>query len=120
MKTSEKKTFCPTCAAYVPRGDVKAGSCPKDKSRVETHDVCIKQMYVPACHPDKKAISPVKCCGVLHDKPSPDSARISFKCEECMELAFSALALKHKETCVSKKSKKLCEKSGMAPHSTLK
>jgi hypothetical protein len=120
MKSTEKKTFCPSCAAYVPRGDVKGGSCPKDKTRVETHDICIKSMYVPPCHPDKKALSPVKCCGVLHDKPSPDEARIFFKCDECMEQAFTAGGVKHKETCVAKRTKKTCEKSGMAPHSTLK
>ena len=120
MKSTEKKPWCPTCSAYLPRGDVKVGSCPKDKSRVETHTVCVKSIYVPACHPDKKGLSPVKCCGVLHDKPTPDEARILYRCAGCEEQAFNLPDVKHKETCTSKNAKKQCEKSGTAPHSTLK
>jgi hypothetical protein len=118
LKGVEKKTWCPTCAAYVPRADVKAGSCPKDKARVETRDVCVKTIYVAKCHPTTTGLKPVTCCGVLYDKGSEDLARVVWVCQGCKEKAFLR-DFKHPDTCPDKKAVRACEKSGTSPHSSI-
>ena len=118
LKSLEKKTWCPTCVMYVPRADVKAGACPKDKSRVETHDVCVKTIYVAKCHPTTTGLKPVTCCGVLYDKGTDDLAKVVWICEGCKEKSTQR-DFKHPETCANKKVTKACEKSGTAPHSSI-
>lgn len=118
MKGVEKKTWCPTCLAYVPRADVKGGACPKDKARVETHDVCVKSVYMAKCHPTTIGLKPVTCCGVVYDKGTDDLARIFWVCAGCKEK--SALRdFKHPDTCPGVKVAKTCEKSGTSPHSSI-
>ena len=119
LKSTVKKAWCDTCSAYLSRADVKAGSCPKDKKRVEVREICIKPTYVALCHPNKTGLSPVKCCGTTYDKPVDDEAPVVFKCDGCMQSAFT-INVKHAEGCGSRKAKKTCEKSGTAPHATFK
>lgn len=119
VKTVVKKAWCPTCAAYLNRGDIRAGSCPKDKTRVENREICVKPIYTALCHPNKTGLSPIKCCGQNYDKPTDDESPVIFKCDECMKSAFS-ISVKHEPTCGSRKAKKTCEKSGTSPHSSLK
>ena len=118
LKGVEKKTWCPTCVMYVPRADVKAGACPKDKSRVETQDVCVKQIYVAKCHPTTTGLKPVTCCGNVYDKGSEDLAKVVWVCEGCKEKSTQR-EFKHPESCPNKKVAKTCEKSGTSPHSTI-
>jgi len=119
LKSTVKKAWCPTCAAYLSRADVKAGSCPKDKTRVQTRELCVKAMYTALCHPQKTGLTPVKCCGTTYDKPTDDESPVIYKCGECME-SGSTVNVTHASTCVSRKAKKTCEKSGTAPHATFK
>lgn len=119
LKDTVKKAWCPSCAAYLSRADVKAGSCPKDKTRVETRELCLKKMYIALCHPNKTGLSPVRCCGTTYDKPTDDESPVVFKCEECMQSAFT-LKVVHADGCASKKAVKTCEKSGTAPHAVFK
>lgn len=118
MKGVEKKTWCPTCVAYVPRADVKGGVCPKDKKAVQTHDVCVKTIYVAKCHSSTTGLKPVSCCGVLYDKGTDDLARIQWVCATCKEKSFIR-DFKHPDTCAEKKVAKACEKSGTSPHSSI-
>lgn len=118
MKSTEKKTWCGTCVAYVPRADVKGGACPKDKSRVETHDVCVKTIYAAKCHPTTTGLKPVTCCGVTYDKGSDDLARIFYVCSTCKEKS-AIRDYKHPPACTEVKVTRACEKSGVAPHSTI-
>lgn len=115
LKTVEKKAWCGTCNAYVPRADVKAGACPKDKARVDIVDVCVKQLYVAKCHPTTAGVKPVSCCGLTYDKPTDDYSRVLWTCSTCKEKG-PARELKHAESCADKKTVKTCEKSGAAPH----
>ena len=119
LKNTVKKAWCPTCSAYLSRADVKAGSCPKDKTRVETRELCVKSTYIALCHPNKTGLSPVKCCGTTYDKPTDEEAPVIYKCDECMQSSLTT-HVKHEESCVSKNAKKTCEKSGTAPHATFK
>lgn len=118
LKLVEKKTWCPKCLAYVPRGDVRGGSCPKDRARVETHDICVKQIYVAKCHSTTTGLKPVVCCGVTYDKPTDDVARVVWTCAGCPEKSY-ARDFKHPDICSGRKVTKSCEKSGTAPHSSL-
>ena len=116
LKTVEKKLWCPKCVAYVDKKETKGGECVKDKAKTESHDVCIKQVYVARCHPDRSSAKPVSCCGNTYDKPTDELARILYACAECMEKAPTSGAVKHPETCKSKAAKKTCEKSGTGQH----
>jgi hypothetical protein len=116
LKTSEKKAWCGTCAAFVPRADVKAGACPKDKARVDVVDVCVKPIFIAKCHPTTQGLKPVSCCGTTYDKPTEDFAKIHWVCTTCKEKGPNRDALKHLEACADKKAVKTCEKSGSVPH----
>ncbi|HEX7896150.1 MAG TPA: hypothetical protein VF950_00115 [Planctomycetota bacterium] len=118
LKAVEKKTWCPTCVMYVPRADVKGGACPKDKAKVETQDVCVKQVYVAKCHPTTIGLKPVTCCGILYDKGTDDLAKVYWLCEGCKEKAYLR-DFRHPDTCPNRKVIKTCEKSGTSPHSTI-
>ncbi len=118
LKGAEKKAWCTTCLAYIPRGEVKASACPKDKGRVEIVDVCVKNLYVARCHPTTSGLKPVSCCGVTYDKPTEDIAKIMWVCSTCKEKSLQR-ELKHADSCTEKKVVKSCEKSGTAPHSSI-
>ena len=119
LKTVEKKAWCATCLAYIPRAEVKASTCPKDKGKVEIVDVCVKNMYVARCHPTTSGLKPIACCGVTYDKPTELTARVFWACETCKEKGANREAVKHPESCAEKKVVKTCEKSGTAPHSSI-
>ncbi len=118
LKGVEKKAWCTTCLAFIPRADVKAGACPKDKGKVEVVDVCVKHIYVARCHPTTSGLKPVACCGVTYDKPTEDVAKILWACATCKEKGATR-DLKHAEACAEKKVAKTCEKSGTSPHSSI-
>lgn len=118
LKLLEKKAWCGTCVAYVPRAQVKAGVCPKDKERVDILDVCVKTFYVAACHPTTTGLKPLSCCGVTYDKPTEDLAKVFWNCEGCKEKS-KIRDFKHPDTCTARKVVKACEKSGTAPHSAV-
>lgn len=118
LKLLEKKAWCGTCVAYVPRSQVKAGACPKDKGRVDIVDVCVKTFYVAACHPTTTGLKPLSCCGVTYDKPTEDLAKVFWTCAGCNEKS-KIRDFKHPDTCTSRKVAKACEKSGTAPHSAV-
>lgn len=118
MKGADKKAWCGSCAAYIPRGEVKASTCPKDKGRVEIIDVCVKNLYVAKCHPTTSGLKPLTCCGVLYDKPTEDLAKIFWLCSGCKEKGANR-ELRHLDSCTDRKAVKTCEKSGTAPHSTV-
>ncbi len=121
LKTVVKKTWCPTCAKYVEKADTKGGACLKDKAKVENHDVCVKQVYVARCHPDRSSPKPVSCCGNLYDKPVEELAKVVWGCPECKAAAPTLSTVKHAPTCPPGKSpKKTCERSGTGQHLTVK
>lgn len=120
VKTVEKRTWCPKCAKYVEKADVKGGECIKDKTKTENHEVCIKQVYVARCHPDRTSNKPVSCCGVTYDKPTEQLSRVIWACPTCMQKAPTLGAVKHLDTCTSKTPKKSCELSGTGQHSIVK
>jgi hypothetical protein len=120
LKTVEKKVYCPKCVAYVDKKDTKSGECVKDKAKTETVEVCIKQVYVARCHPDKTGSKPVSCCGNTYDKPTEELSRVIYACSDCMEKGATSGAVKHTEACKNKIAKKSCEKSGTGQHMSAK
>lgn len=120
LKTLEKKLWCPKCVKYVEKKDTKGGECVKDKAKTENVEVCIKQVYVARCHPDKTSNKPVSCCGNLYDKPTEELSRVIYACPACMQKAPTLGAVKHTDTCANKVPKKTCELSGTGQHSVIK
>ena len=120
LKTVEKRTWCPKCVKYVDKADVKSGECVKDKAKIENQEVCIKQVYVARCHPDKTSSKPVSCCGNLYDKPVEQLSRVIWACPTCMQKGATLAAVMHTDTCTNKVPKKTCELSGTGQHSIVK
>ncbi len=120
LKTVQKKVWCPTCAKYVDKKETKSGKCLKDKAKTENQDVCVKQVYVARCHPDRTGSKPVSCCGNTYDKPTEELSRVLFACPDCAQKAPTSGAVKHAEACKNKIAKKTCEKSGTGQHISVK
>lgn len=120
LKNVEKRIWCPKCVKYVEKAETKGGECVKDKAKTENHDVCIKQVYVARCHPDRASNKPVSCCGNTYDKPVDQLSRVIFACGECMQKGPTLVAVKHPETCKSRNPKKSCELSGTGQHAIVK
>jgi hypothetical protein len=108
MKNKAKRWHCPKCEKLYPPNAVKARTCPEDKASLEQVEVCIRERYVAACHPDKVGDKPVRCCGVEYNKPTLDESEIFFSCEGCGAKSRTLSALKHADGCADRKVKKSC------------
>lgn len=95
---------------------------------------CKRLIKVPWCvscqrELGKDDVTPTKLCKRCENKPiltefcikvgeSEDRARITYLCETCKATADLEVELKHEDGC-KPKLKKVCSKSGMAPHATV-
>lgn len=80
--------------------DLKAGMCPMCSKKPEKTEYCVKTV------PGQK---------------DPDRARVTYACTGCTAVADFEHELKHEESCKKKTvpAKKVCSKSGTAPHQTI-
>lgn len=108
MKNKVKRWYCPKCEKLYPPNAVKARTCPEDKASLEQAEVCVRERYVAACHPDKVGDKPVRCCGVEYTKATLDESEILFGCEGCGVKSRTLSALKHADGCADRKVKKRC------------
>ncbi|HZE95885.1 MAG TPA: hypothetical protein VE981_02550 [Planctomycetota bacterium] len=114
----------------------KAGLKKKDKKLAETATGpcdCKRLVKVPWCiscqrELGKDDILPTRVCKRCENKPiltefcvkvgeTEDRARVTYLCETCKATADLEIELKHEEGC-KPKLKKVCSKSGTAPHAT--
>lgn len=95
-----KGFYCPECKKDLEEKDLKAGAC-------------------PGC--EKKAVKTDYCLKTAKGEKAPDRARITYECPACAATAEFDTDFKHKDDCKKKSGtlKKVCSKSGTAPHVTL-
>ena len=92
-----KGSYCPDCKKDLEDKDLKAGVCAGCEKKPQRTDYCVKGQ-----------------------KP-PDRARVTYECAGCGEKGEFEADFKHKDDCKKKSAalKKVCSKSGTAPHVTL-
>ena len=95
-----KGWYCATDQKDLADADLKAGACPTCEKKPAKVDYCVKTL------PGQKL---------------PDRARITHECAACGEKGDVEADVKHKDDCKKKAGtlKKVCSKSGAAPHVTL-
>ena len=106
---------------------VKGFYCEKDKRELTPDDV-----RVNICKRCEEKATPIEYCQKLipkpydpkkkvQDPPTEDKARVSYLCETCMAKSDIESDFKHKPDCKPSFGgglKKICAKSGHAPHAT--
>jgi DNA-directed RNA polymerase subunit RPC12/RpoP len=94
-----KGYYCADCKKDLEEKELKAGAC-------------------PTC--EKKALKTDYCSKTVAGQKIPDRARVTYECAGCGEKAEFEADFKHKDDCKKKTStlKKVCSKSGTAPHVT--
>ena len=94
-----KGYYCAECKKDLEEKELKAGAC-------------------PTC--EKKAVKTDYCVKTAKGEKTPDRARITYECPACGATAEFETEFKHKDDCKKKgPPKKVCSKSGAAPHVTL-
>jgi hypothetical protein len=109
MKLLEKRNWCPKCDKLFGKDDQKLRKCPDDKTDLTQVEICIQQVYIARCHPDKKGSKPVSCCGNLYDKPTNDEKSVYTSCEGCRVKHRQPTKLVHAPDCPNRKTVKACE-----------
>lgn len=90
--------------------DVRGGLCKRCETKPLQIEYC--QKLIPKPFDAKKKIQ---------DAPTEDKARVSYECETCMAKGDVEDTFKHKADCKATSFaglKKVCAKSGKAPHAT--
>ncbi len=79
----------------------------------------MKNGACPTC--EKKPVKTDYCVKTVQGQKLPDRARITYECATCGEKGEFEPDFKHKEDCKKKTGvlKKVCSKTGTAPHVTL-
>lgn len=106
-----KGWYCNECKRELKVDDVRDAVCKKCETRPMELEYCIKRTY--------KAQTPQEINKKLPPTFTDDLARISYECETCGGKAEYEKDIKHKDDCKPKfggGSKKVCAKSGKAPH----
>jgi len=125
LKRIVKFPYCSACARELGKDDVRSGVCKRCEGKPVQIEYCIKTSdvyYRADCHPDKKSDKPVLCDGKLFGVPHADEerSRATLLCESCGQTGDVEAEFKHKDGCKPKLGglKKVCSKSGTAPHAT--
>jgi len=120
-----KVPYCASCAREIAKDDLRTGVCKRCETKPVTIEYCVKAgetYYQAEGHPETRTDKPFTFDGKLINTPRTDEdrARISYLCESCMATADVESEFKHKDGCKGKIGglKKICSKSGTAPHAT--
>lgn len=97
LKKIVKSPWCVSCARDLGKDDIREGLCKKCETKPILIEYCVK-------------------AGTPEDR-----ARISYQCASCGASSEIEAELKHEEGCTRKGGglKKICSKSGTAPHATV-
>lgn len=125
LKKVVKSPYCVGCAREIDKEDLRNGVCKRCEVKPVQIEYCVKTgdaYYQATCHPEKKGDQPILCDGKLYNIPraDEDKARIKYLCESCGATAELEPGFKHNDGCKPKLGglKKVCSKSGAAPHAT--
>jgi len=104
-----KGYYCEKDKRELTQDDIRGNVCKRCEEKATQIEYCLKLVMKPI-DPKKK----------VQDPPGEDKARISYFCESCMVKADMEADFKHKPDCKPAFSglKKVCAKSGHAPHSS--
>jgi hypothetical protein len=97
LKRVVKTPWCPSCNRELGKDDVRNNLCKKCETKAVQAEFCVK------------------------GRATEDRARVSYKCESCGASAELESEFKHEPDCKAKLGsglKKVCSKSGTAPHAT--
>jgi hypothetical protein len=96
LKKLVKGSWCVECARDLGRDDLHNGVCKKCEKKPVQIEYCVKT-------------------GAAEDR-----ARVTYQCKSCGAASDVESAFKHEDGCTQKLTglKKICSKSGMAPHAT--
>jgi hypothetical protein len=96
LKKVVKVPWCSSCARDLGRDDLRNGVCKKCETKPVQIEYCVKT------------------------GTGEDRARVTYQCKSCGAASDVEAQLKHEEGCKQTLTglKKICSKSGMAPHAT--
>jgi hypothetical protein len=96
LKKVVKGFWCGSCARELGRDDLRNGVCKKCETKPLQVEFCVKA------------------------GPGEDRARVTYQCKSCGAASDVESELKHEDGCTQKLTglKKICSKSGTAPHAT--
>lgn len=125
LKKVVKVPWCVGCAREIMKDDLRGGVCKRCEAKPVTVEYCVKtgeSYYQAEGHPETRTDKPFTFEGKLISVPRADEdrCRISYLCETCGATAEVESEFKHQEGCKAKIGgpKKVCSKSGAAPHAT--
>jgi len=93
-----KGLYCAEDQKDLVEADLKDGACSTCGKKPEKVEYCVK---------------------TVAGQKAPDRARITYACLGCAATADFEHLFKHEESCRKKTLKKVCSKSGTAPHETI-
>lgn len=110
LKRIVKGPYCAQCKRDLAPEDLRRGACKRCESKPELVEYCVK-MTTPPPPAEGEEARP----GLVEDR-----ARVTYQCPTCTAKADRVGDLKHTAECKALLSgvKKICSKSGTAPHAT--
>lgn len=125
LKKVLKVPYCVSCTREIVKEDLRNGVCKRCETKPVTIEYCVKfgeSYYQADGHPETRSDKPFTFEGKFIGVPKADEerSRISYLCEACMATAEVEVEFKHMDGCKAKIGglKKVCAKSGTAPHAT--
>jgi hypothetical protein len=125
LKKIIRVPFCVGCAREIGKDDLRSGICKRCEVKPVTVEYCVKSgeiYYEAEGHPETRTDKPFTFEGKLISTPRAEEvrSRISYLCESCGATSDVETEFKHKDGCKPKIGglKKVCTKSGTAPHAT--
>ena len=125
LKKVVKVPWCVGCAREIGKDDLRLGACKRCEVKPVNIEYCVKTgetYYMAEGHPETKTDKPFTFEGKLISVPRADDekCRAGYLCDSCMATSEVESEFKHKDGCKPKIGglKKVCSKSGTAPHAT--
>jgi YHS domain-containing protein len=111
VKRIVKAPYCPECKRDLTPDDMRQGKCKRCESKPVTMEYCVKMAPAPPPEEGEEA----RPGGLVEDR-----ARVSYQCPSCGAKADHLSDVKHAPECKPLTSgvKRVCAKSGTAPHAT--
>jgi YHS domain-containing protein len=111
IKRIVKAPYCAECKRDLMPDDTRQGKCKRCEMKFDLLEFCVKTVPAPPPAEGEEA----RPGGLVEDR-----ARVSYQCPSCSAQADRLAEVKHAAECKALSSgvKKICSKSGTAPHAT--
>jgi YHS domain-containing protein len=111
LKRLVKGPYCAECKRDLMPDDLRQGKCKRCETKADLVEYCVK--WVPAPPPAEG--EEARPGGLVEDR-----ARVTYQCPSCSAQADRLAEIKHAADCkgLLGAAKKICSKSGTAPHAT--